>query len=320
MEDAMVREFEDDYLAYPQDGGTVKAWGYFPHKHHRFEAGKPLLELLFRWGAGDADLDSSSMVLCRLLKRRSPAISPAEVLTLLEDHVHGEGRFGKERLAYDNGVDPGDRGVLLWVQEKHNELDAGVNLNLACLLAAMSAFLDPVAEERAFRLSSGIFRFLGDHIDRGSYARKSFLMYYSLEALAFLWMRLAHYAASMSPDRLGRFDPRGDTARLGRHLADLLASEMRAGTPPFNAFDRLLVLPILLRHGSDIPAGWMDPGNLRACADQAATTPREFGKFVYPLKLVYGSRALGPCAALVVLDEARRRPVLQAAVGQDGLA
>lgn len=306
MEGAMAREFESDYLEYAQRGGAIKAWGYFPHRHHRFDPGKPLLSLLFKWGADDADLDSTSMVLCRLLKRGSRIADAAAILTLLEDHVHREGRFGKERLAYDNGVEAGDRGILLWVQEKHNELDAGVNLNLACLLAAMLEGLDQGGKARAFRLSSGIFRFLGDHIDRGSYSRKSFLMYYSLEAMAFLWMRLSRYSESMPQSDREDFDPRGDGARLGRHLAGLLEAEIRKGSPPFNAFDRLLVLPLLIRHGAEYPASWLSPGSLRASIAEASARPFEFGKFVYPMKLIYGCRSVGLCAALAVLREAAR--------------
>lgn len=307
MEAALRADWEDDFLAYPQGSGKVKAWGYFPLKHPRFDPGKPLLALLFKWGANAADLDSSSLVLCRLLKAGSPSADPLQVLELLEDHVHGEGRYGRERLAYDNGVEADDRGILLWVQEKHNELDAGVNVNLACLLAALLGRLKGAEKERAFRLSAGLFRFLGDHIRRGSYAKGPFLMYYSLEALAFLWMRLAAYADALpEPDR-GRFDPRGDCAALGAHLADLLAAEIRAGARGFNAFDRLLVLPILLRHGREVPPGWTSAGALEEGITEVTGAAYEFGKFVYPTTLLYGCRAAGMAAALVALRELEAR-------------
>lgn len=315
MEASMLAEFESDYLEYPQGDGMVKAWGYFPLKHHRFDPGKPLLRLLFQWGADAADLDSSSMVLCRLIKSRSMSVTGPEILLLLEEHVHGEGRFGNQPLAYGNGVEGRDRGILLWVQEKHNELDAGVNLNLACLIAALLPTLDPPERTRAFRLSAGVFRFLGDHIDRGSYRRKGFLMYYSLEALAFLWVRLSGCLEAMAPEERDLFDPRGDCDRLGRHLAGLLESEAEGSSASFNTFDRFLALPILLRHRARIPSGWLHPAAMRSSIETLSGTAFEFGKFVYPTKLVYGCRAIGLCAVMATLREMARHEALQEHAG-----
>lgn len=306
MEKSMTAEYEDDFLVYPSVGGKAKVWGYFPLKHDRFDPKKPLLRLLFAWGANAADLDSTSVVLCRLLKSGSRLADPPAILALLEDHVHREGRHGRERLVFDNGAEERDRGILLWVEEKHNELDAGVNLNLACLLAALLPRLDEAGKARAFRLASGVFRFLGDHVGKGSYARKPFLMYYSLEAMAFLWMRLAWYLESLPEEDRIRFDPRGDGPLLGAHLADLLERELGPGRRGFNPFDRFLVLPLLLRFGRDIPAGWLAAGALEAGIRDVSATAYEFGKFVYPTTLLYGSRALGLCAAALSLRELAR--------------
>lgn len=307
MDAALRSECESDFLEYPQADGPAIAWGYFPLKHHRFDPGKPLLGLLFRWGANAADLDSTSMALCRLLKSGSPAADPGAILTLLEDHVHRQGRFGQERLAYDNLVRETDRGILLWVHEKHNELDAGVNVNLACLLAALVPRLDGPGRERAFRLSSGVFRFLGDHAQAGSFAKPAFLMYYSLEALAFLWMRLAGYADALPPGDRKRFDPREDCARLGACLADLLEWELRPGARAFNSFDRFLAIPILALHGRMIPEAWTRREALLEGIEDVTRSAFEFGKFVYPTTLLYGCRALGLCAAWSALEALDRR-------------
>lgn len=297
-----VREYETDSLVYRQDRATVPAWAYFPQRTHRFKQGNVIHRLMHAWGALAADLDTTSMVLCRLLAVDSPIASIPDILTLLEDHVYGAGRHGMEKLAYENGSVGEDRGVLLWVHEKHNELDAGVNLNVLCLLIALAEKGSQEERERAFALAAQALAFLDRHIGLGSYARSGFLMFYSLEAMAFLWHRFAARLEAMPGVLRTRFDNRDVCSRLGRHLAGLLEPRLASA----NAFDTLLALPLLLRTGSPAAAGPVTPESLRRLAETASARAYEFGRFTYPLTFLYGNRALGPCAALMCDLELRR--------------
>jgi len=309
-ENETIAEFESDILEYPQGDRLVPAWGYFPIKHHRFHPGNLIFKLMHQWGAIAADLDSSSMVLTRLLKSGSKRITAEEILTLVEEHMRHRGKYGMNTLAYDNGVAEGDSGALLWVQEKHNELDAGVNVNVLCLLAAVMTIADEPGCTRAARLSATIWDFLGRHIGRGSYAKRPFLMFYSLEAFSFLWHRLAVCLEGMDPAMRARFDPEEVCGKLGRHLADLLEKEIQAGAPAFNSFDKLLSLPVLIRHASPSAKPWLSAASLRAMVEEVSSQPYEFGKFVYPFTFLYGNQALGLCAALNALRELDRHCAL----------
>lgn len=303
MDAEMAGEFEADTLEYPQAGGLIKAWGYFPIKLHRFHPGNAVYRLMHQWGALEADLDSSSMVFVRLLKRGSILAKGPAVLTLLEEHVRGLGRHGKNRLAYDNGATEADQGVLLWVQEKHNELDAGVNLNVLCLLAALMERTDGPDRERTARLSSLALDFLDRHIDLGSYGSKAFLMFYSLEAFAFLWHRLQLGLDSMPAALRAAFDPKDVCGRLGRHLCVLVEKEIARGVPEFNSFDKLLVIPLLVRMGSPAAKAMISVPALRSLLEDVSASTFEFGKFIYPFTFLYGNRALGLCVALSAIRE-----------------
>src|SRR5690606_33709498 len=303
MDAEMAREFEADTLEYSQAGGVIRAWGYFPIKLHRFHPGNVVYRLMHRWGAIEADLDSSSMVFVRLLKRGSGLAEAPAVLTLLEEHVRGIGRRGKNRLAYDNGVVEADQGVLLWVHEKHNELDAGVNLNVLCLLAALMERTEGRDRERTARLSALALDFLDRHIDMGSYGRKPFLMFYSLEAFAFLWHRLDRSLDSMPAALRAAFDSKDICGRLGRHLCGLVEKEIAGGAPECNSFDKLLVLPLLIRMGSPAAGPWTAVPALRAMIEDVSGSAYEFGKFIYPFTFLYGNRALGLCVALTAIRE-----------------
>jgi hypothetical protein len=302
----ILAEFESDVLEYPQAGGMVPAWGYFPVRHHRFRPGNRVYRLMHRWGAISADLDSSSMVLARLVKAGSKRVGIGEILTLLEEHVRGRGKHGTAPLAYDNGVEEDDQGVLLWVHEKHNELDAGVNVNILCLLSILHGRGDGADRARVERLSASIFRFLDRHIALGSFSRKAFLMFYSLEAFSFLWHRLAVALDDMPPESRERFDPMDVCGKLGGTLAALLEPEVRDGAIPFNSFDRLLALPVLIRYRSRASAPWLTAPALRAMVEDVSSRAYEFGKFVYPVTFLYGNAALGLCAALNVFRELER--------------
>jgi hypothetical protein len=299
-----VREYESDTLTYPSGSGNTPVWGYFPSRLHRFAPGNAIFRLMHAWGALAADLDSTAVVLVRLLKAGSALANIPDILGLLEDHVRGEGRHGKEKLAYDNGIGPEDRGVLLWIAEKHNELDAGVNLNILCLLAAVAEKADAAGRARAMAIAGNILAFLTRHIDAGGYARPGFLMFYPLASMAFLWHRFSLALEAMPPFLRAGFDPGDACGRLGRHLASLLERE-RDGAP-CNPFDTLLALPLLFRFDSPAAAPFAREENVRTLAEAASQRAYEFGRFPYPITFVYGNRALGPCAALMACRELRR--------------
>jgi hypothetical protein len=307
-----LAEFESDVIEYPQDGGNIPAWGYFPVRHHRFRPGNLVHTLMHQWGAIAADLDSSSMVLIRLLKSGSDRITALQVLTLLEGHVRGTGKYGMSALAYDNGAVAEDRGMLLWVQEKHNELDAGVNLNVLCLLAELSQRVGEPALGRVLEIASGCLEFLDRHIALGSYSQNGFLMFYSIEAFAFLWHRFDACLQTLPAPIRARFDAHGVCDKLGRHLALLLEREIDARAIPFNSFDKLLSLPVLIRYAAPAAAPWLTEISLRAMVADVSAHAYEFGKFVYPFTFLYGNQALGLCAAINVFRELERNRTLRA--------
>ena len=306
LEKDILNEFESDFLTYPQSLGPVKAWAYFPSRHHRFQSRKYFLKLLFMLGADAADLDSSSVVMCRLLRSGSSAVPPMDALELLEDHVFGAGKYGQHALAIDNGVREGDGGVLLWVHEKHNELDAGVNVNILCLLAALVERVESDLKDRVFILAGNIFRFLDRHRVAEDFSRPDFLMYYSLEVTLFLWYRFLAYLEALPLPERGRFDPEGGCIALNRHFIGLMERKWRASPSSFNAFDKLMVLPLLLREASPVATAMLAESGplelLNAVSDQAC----EFGKFIYPVTLLYGNQAVGIYAAEILAREIRR--------------
>ncbi len=299
-----TQEYENDTLTYSSGGVETPVWGYFPARLHRFAPGNAIYRLMHAWGALAADLDSTAVVLVRLLKAGSARANIPAILGLLEDHVRGEGRHGMERLAYDNGVGPEDRGMLLWVGEKHNELDAGVNLNVLCLLAALAERADAAGRVRATAMARKILAFLTRHIEAGSYARPGFLMFYPLASMAFLWHRVSLAIETMPPLLRAEFDPGDACGRLGRHLASLLERERERA--PGNSFDTLLALPLLFRVDSPAAAPFARDEDVHALAEAAFKHAYEFGRFPYPITFVYGNRALGPCAALMAARELRR--------------
>lgn len=298
-----LREFETDTLQYPQRNGLVQAWGYFPVRHHRFHPRNLVFRLMHRWGAIAADLDSTSMVLSRLIKSGSETVPPETALVLLEEHMQGTGKYGGNPLAYDNGVGAEDRGVLLWVHEKHNELDAGVNVNVLCLLAALMERMDESGRERITRISVPVFAFLARHIGLGSYSEGHFLMFYSLEAFVFLWHRLAVCLEAMPSGLRVAFDPEDVSGRLGRHLCVLIEKDLGEDGADYNSFDRLMILPTLLRHRSVSATAMLSPQSLRTMVDDVSSHPYEFGKFVYPFTFLYGNQALGLSAAMCLFRE-----------------
>jgi hypothetical protein len=302
-----VAEYADDSLEYVSGGRTIPVWAYFPSRRHRFAPGNAIYRIMHAWGALAADLDTTAVVLARLLKSDPRRADIPGILGLLEDHVRGEGRHGMEKPAYDNGILPEDRGILLWIGEKHNELDAGVNLNVLCLLAALAERADPPGRDRALALAAKVLDFLMRHAERGTFARPGFLIYYPLASLAFLWHRFA-LAVEALPDPLrAAFDPGDACGRLGRHLAGLIEGECASDRHPWNAFDTLLALPLLLRTGSKAADGLAREEVLGPLAEAASAQAFEFGKFPYPVTFLYGNRALGPCAALMACLELRRR-------------
>jgi hypothetical protein len=303
-EEQALREYETDFLEYPGRDGPAPVWAYFPAQAHRFEKGNAIHRLMHAWGALAADLDTTSLVLARLLKAGSPRAEVDGILALCEDHVRGRGRFGKEELAYDNGVLPEDQGVLLWIGEKHNELDAGVNLNVLCLLAIVAERADAEGRARALELAAGALAFLDRHIAAGSYARPGFLMFYSLEAMAFLWHRFALALEALPATLRTAFDPADVCGRLGRHLASLLSADPAGASR--NAFDSLLILPLLARTGPSLAERILAARPLPSLAEEASQRAYEFGKFIYPFTFLYGNRALGPCTALMACLELRR--------------
>jgi hypothetical protein len=300
-----IREYESDTLGYPSAGGDISVWAYFPSRFHRFKPGNAIYRLMHAWGALAADLDTTAVVLIRLLKAGSARARIPEILALLEDHMRYEGKHGREALAYDNGVLPEDKGVLLWVGEKHNELDAGVNLNVLCLLAALAERADAEGRARACAIAGPVLEFLARHIGLGSYARPGFLMFYPLASLAFLWYRFALALEGLPAPLRAAFDPNDVCGRLGSHLSGLIESERERQS--WNAFDTLLALPMLIRTGSPSWEALSRPESMRSLADSASRRPYEFGRFIYPFTFVYGNRALGPCAALMSCLELRRR-------------
>lgn len=306
-ESQAVSEYESDALTYASGQATLPVWAYFPSRYHRFAPGNLIYRLMHAWEALAPDLDSTAVVLVRLLKAGSARADIPGILGLLEDHVRGEGRHGMERLAYDNGILPEDRGILLWIGEKHNELDPGVNLNILCLLAALAERADPDGRARALALAGKSLGFLDRHAGAGSYAKPGFLIYYPLASLAFLWHRFALALEALPGPLREAFDPGNVCGRLGRHLAGLIEGDRRRAPGSWNAFDTLIALPLLLRTGSPAGDELSREEVLGPLAEAASRRAYEFGKFPYPFAFLYGNRALGPCAALMACLELRRR-------------
>ena len=172
------------------------------------------------------------------------------LLSLMEQHVFGKGRYGRKSLSYDNGILPGDDGVMTWVFDDHNELDPTSNINILNWLVLIPSIHPELSADRLAALAQGIFRFLHNHVRDGSFLDQRFQSYYPLGPTYLFWGRFLRNFRTLPPETRRQWDPGGAVEAIDAHLLARGEEIILRGMLETNPFDRLLAAPFLYERGT----------------------------------------------------------------------
>lgn len=252
----------------PWEGGALPMFSYFPRYDHGVPPGDPVHRMFFSRDDNVPDIDTTALILGSLLGLRRLAGADAygaerslALLGLMEQHVHGRGRFGRKSLSYDNGVHPADRGVMTWVFDDHNELDPTSNVNILNWLVLLPEAYPGLPRDRIAALAGGILEFLLRHARDGSLLDPRFQSYYPLGPAYFFWRRFMGNFLALAPGERERMDPSRAVPVIDACLAGRGEEIFRPGIA--NPFDRLAAAPFLYEHGihREEIRSWLDPEN-----------------------------------------------------------
>lgn len=291
-------------------GGKLTVFSYYPSRDHLVPPEHPAYRHFLSWDAGVPDNDSTCIVLGSLLRilralgepvgrmGRDPESLRAH-LSLLRDHVHGEGRHGRGALSYAAPVFPGDRGVLTWIFDAHNELDPTSNVNVLNFLILLAAEC-PALEPEILPLAEGILAFLERHARAGTLFHPRLQQYYPPASALFFWHRCLRAADDAGPERMARLDPGGRMAVIDAAMAAQALELFRAGVNPSDA---ALASPYLARAGVNVEdprAAWRDP---RAALLHFRKTQYEIFHLLYPVPVICVTENLPVAAYLLFVTE-----------------
>ncbi|MBW8887524.1 MAG: hypothetical protein JF616_07170 [Fibrobacteres bacterium] len=303
--------------AIPFEESSLTVFSYYPSRGHLVPPEHPAYKHFLSWDAGVPDNDSTCIVLGSLLRLlidlgepmerlMRPAGVMRQHLRLLKAHVHREGRYGDGFLSYASGVAPGDRGILTWIFDRHNELDPTSNINVLNFLSLLLAagFRDLGAE--IAELAGGILGFLRHHARAGNLFHPRLQQYYPPASSLLFWYRFLRNLDLLDAESRKLFDP-GDAigeidAAIRSHSVFLFSG---SGNVP-NPSDAALASPYLQRAGigiGDFSAPWNAP---QTTLEHFGTNFYEVFHLLYPVQVICVTEAL-PIAAYLLFETERKR-------------
>lgn len=256
----------------PFEGREVPMFSYYPRRDHLIPPEHEVHRLFFSKDDNVPDLDTTALILGSMISLRETfgladaayghAVEDSRALLgLMEQHVWGKGRYGQDSLSYDNGILPGDAGVLTWLFDDHNELDPTSNINILNYLVLIRRIHPELPGDRIAALANGIFTFLENHVRDGSFLDQRFQSYYPLGPTYMFWRRLWNNLAGLPEPVRKALDAAGAASRIDAHLASRGEEIFRHGKVPTNPYDRITAAPFLYEHGISRreSAAWLDP-------------------------------------------------------------
>ena len=256
----------------PFEGRDLAMFSYYPRHDHLISPDQAVHKLFFSKDDNVPDIDTTALILGSMLSLGNlfglaggayghVAEDSASLVGLMEQHVRGKGRYGRESLSYDNGILPGDEGVMTWVFDGHNELDPTSNINILNWLVQIRSVHPELPLERIAALTNGIFRFLDNHVRDGSFLDQRFQSYYPLGPTYLFWRRLWGSLMALPESERVVLDADGAAGRVDAFLAAKGEEIFRHGKAPTNPYDRITAAPFLYEHGilREEAAGWLNP-------------------------------------------------------------
>ncbi|HLP41682.1 MAG TPA: hypothetical protein VK465_09260, partial [Fibrobacteria bacterium] len=244
----------------PFEGRDIPMFSYFPRRDHLVPRDNAVYRLFFSRDDNVPDIDTTCLILgsALLLSGEEGAgdlpyahdlATTLGFLSLMEQHVHGQGRYGRKSLSYENGTRIEDRGVMTWVFDDHNEVDPTSNVNILAWLALIRRAHPDVPAARVTALARGILAFLARHAADGSLLSPRFQSYYPLGPVFLFWRRFRRAFDSLPEDERAAFDPDDAVAAVDSHLAAEGETLFLRGGARINPYDRLTAAPFLYERG-----------------------------------------------------------------------
>lgn len=254
--------FENCYRV-PYQQAALRMFSYYPRKDHLVPPGSAVHKLFFSQDDNVPDNDTTGIVLGSIISLLELFELPTQVyrhdesetllfLDLLEQHVHGEGRYGRKSLSYLNGILAGDTGVMTWVFDDHNELDPTSNINILNYLILLKRICPGADATRVAGLTARIFRFLANHVHDGSFLDQRFQSYYPLGPTFFFWQRFARNFHALTEAERSVLDPESRFALIDDFLLEKGTWIFRDRKMPFNPYDLLASASFLYERGAAI--------------------------------------------------------------------
>jgi hypothetical protein len=271
-------------------------FSYYPKRDHMVDPESEVHRLFFSRDDNVPDIDTTCIVLgswISLLGALGLPVSAyapggtetGDLLALMAEHIHGEGKYGQGGLSYENGARAGDHGVLTWVFDEHNELDPTSNVNILNYLIQIGRILPAGSDGPAVDLGRRIIRFLANHAEDGTLLNQRFQSYYPLGPSLFFWRRLRINWFALDPSARTRFDPDNAMARIDDFL--LAEAERIFASPkrPYNEYDFLTAAPFLYERGAmrEFIRKWLGDG--RGLAEHFRRNHYEIFHLRYPSKI-----------------------------------
>lgn len=278
-------------------GRALPMFSYYPRFDHLVDPGNQVHRLFFSRDDNVPDIDTTCLILGSWISLieamglpasayRHDAAETRDLVALMADHVYGEGEYGRGSLSYENGARPGDRGVLTWVFDRHNELDPTSNVNILNYLVQIGRIRPEAPGGEVAALTRRIFAFLAAHAEDGTLLDQRFQSYYPLGPSLYFWRRFRVNWRRLGGSVRDRLDPEGRMevidGRLRDAAADIYASPPRACNP----FDFLTAAPYLYESGmfADRIRIWLGDG--LAWAEHFRKNHYEIFHLRYPSKII----------------------------------
>ncbi len=255
LENYFSLAFQNCY-AVPVQDRLLPMFSYYPRHDHLVPHDNSVYKMFFSRDDNVPDIDTTSLILGSAIPLigalgLSPTVyqhdeqSMLDFLALMRDHVYGLGRYGQKSLSYENGILPGDQGVLTWVFDDHNELDPTSNVNVLNFLFRIRRIRPDAPLEEIAALTRPIINFLSNHARNETYFDQRFQSYYPLGPSLLFWRRMYQGYLALDEKERAILDAQGRLEEVNERLAKAAGKIYRAEGGLRNPYDILTAAPFL---------------------------------------------------------------------------